>query len=135
MPSSRVDSTRIYHGYYSLQEIEDEAGAFTEVLMRPVDPTARGLELPQGYKPLTTVGYGWPCGCEALGAATLSSIKSCLWRACQAHDSYRPGPTFARLIGAREQDVAVPRRDATYRPGEILVTQVDEPREQLSGQS
>ena len=88
--------------------------------------TRGGLELPPGYKPLTTVGYRWPCGCEALGAASLSWITSCVWAACAEHNVDRKGPTFVRTVEARGEDTIVLRGDAAYRPGEILVKQVSE---------
>lgn len=114
-----------YRGFFSLEDIESEAGDFTEVIMRTFDPVA-DLGVPAGFKPLTTIGYRWPCGCEALGAASLSWVKSCIWKPCQAHDTLYEGPLFLRDPAAQQQDTVVPRGDALYRPGEILVKRVED---------
>ena len=128
--TSDSSGERVYRGFFSLEDIESEAGDFSHVIMRTFEPIA-DLGIPAGYKPLTTIGYRWPCGCEALGAASLSWVKSCLWKACREHDSLQDGPLFARDPEAQQQDTIVARGEALFRPGQILVKQVEDKQGEL----
>ena len=76
---------KTFRGRFALEEIEAVAGDFTDVLMKPF--ASRIIRGPRGERPLTTVGYAWPCGCEARGNA-INGWKTCYWAACARHASW-----------------------------------------------
>ena len=125
MSLSPIDPDKRYRGPFSLEEIENAAGDFSEVLMRPAQSSSLGLSPDE--KVLTTIGYRWACGCEALGAAGISNLKGCLWSPCKEHHAQGDwdGPAYGRLAEAGDEDTVVPRGVATLRPGEILVKRID----------
>lgn len=77
-----MSASRKFHGYFSLDAIEALIGALEWAIMKPSDSDV--LRGPQGQRHLTTVGYGWNCGCEVRGTA-LTGMPTCSWSTCATH--------------------------------------------------
>lgn len=96
---------KTFRGRFALEEIEFAAGDFTEVLMKPFE--SRVIRGPHGERPLTTVGYAWPCGCEARGTA-LNGWRTCFWSTCGRHTSFASSQPICDVPERLAGDYRVP---------------------------
>ncbi len=100
-----MSAARKFHGRFSLDAIEARIGSLEWAIMKPSD--SHVLRGPQGQRHLTTVGYGWNCGCEVRGTA-LTGMSTCLWSSCARHRAHVIDAPFERVANRLADGVYVP---------------------------